>query len=135
MKALATCALRLNSFYRFVWIFKVLSIAQNRLQDAVSVGRACEELSALKSLDLSGNQFKILPEGSFVHLRSLQMLNLAGNGIESVSPRSFTHLPALRRVDLTQNQLRNFPKLLFDSSPLLEEIRSVSQQPHNIHVP
>jgi len=116
------------SIYVTIYIYdltypQVLSISKNRLEDAVSVGRACEELLSLKSLDLSQNSFKTLPEGSFVNLKTLQMLNLGSNSIQTVNPRSFTHLPALRKVDLSGNELRNFPKMFFDSSPLLEELR------------
>ncbi|CAG7818127.1 unnamed protein product [Allacma fusca] len=102
---------------------EVLSIASNNLDDSVAVGRACEELTSLKSLDISKNKFKILPEGSFVNLRTLQMLNLASNKIMQVNARSFTHLPALRKVDMSDNLIRNLPANFFDAAPLLEELR------------
>ena len=67
-------------------------------------------LTALTSLDLSGNRLTELPEW-LGNLTALTSLDLSGNGLTSL-PEWLGNLTALTRLDLSGNQLTELPEWL-----------------------
>ena len=70
-------------------------------------------LSSLKKLNLSWNEFTSLPEW-ISELHSLEELNLWGNKLESL-PESINELPSLKVLTLNYNKFNEkLPKFLKD---------------------
>ena len=62
-------------------------------------------LTALTTLDLSGNDIEALTAGLFTDLTDLTTLDLSGNDIEALADSRFSTLTALTSLDLSANQL------------------------------
>lgn len=77
----------------------------------------------LRSLDLSHNEIRSVPEGSGITgLRRLQNLYLQHNQIAEISPDAFSGLASLRVLNLSSNKLDLLPEGLFASARELREI-------------
>ncbi|KAM5171960.1 uncharacterized protein ACMZJ9_004790 [Mantella aurantiaca] len=63
-----------------------------------------QNCSNLKFLDISNNQFVLVPPSSFDHLTSLEQLTLASNKL-SVLPSDLSQIASLERLDLSYNHL------------------------------
>ena len=88
-----------------------LSVFQRRL-DAES--RRFFGLTALTSLDLSGNQLGTLPENLFNGLTALRILRLGNNQLSTVDENLFEGLTSLEDLSLYANRLSTLPENLFD---------------------
>ncbi|KAK2168509.1 hypothetical protein LSH36_16g04019 [Paralvinella palmiformis] len=62
------------------------------------------DLDALQSIDVSGNQLKMLPGGWLGAKENLQLLNVSHNMITSIHPEAFAGL-SLQQLDLSHNWL------------------------------
>ena len=66
------------------------------------------ELTALRHLDASNNEFGALPPEMTVSLTLLEHLDLSHNAIVELPP-NFGQLHRLRRLDLSHNDIAEFP--------------------------
>lgn len=80
------------------------------------------ELSCLKSLDLSYNKIKSLPDGVFADLVNLEELFLKGNHLSQVSQATFAGLVQLRTLDLSQNSLESLDPSTFEHLTNIEQV-------------
>eukprot|EP01137_Pigoraptor_chileana_P017959 Opistho-2@76745 len=77
-----------------------------------------DQLTALESLDLSGNLLASLPAGIFDKQTGMKRLNLAHNQLTSLSPGIFDNLKKLNFLDISYNNLTSLPLGVFDSQDL-----------------
>lgn len=82
-----------------------------------------EELSHLKTLDLSQNKLTELPDGVFWSLSSLQNLDLSGNQIVHISQKSFVGLEHVERLYLYSNLIESIHPTAFDGLEELLELK------------
>ena len=66
---------------------------------------AFSNLTKLKSLLISGNEFSVLRSGTFLGLFDLQDVKLGDNNISRIDPGSFNGLENLKRLWLNDNRL------------------------------
>ena len=74
-----------------------------------------DNLNALTTLELGGNQLSSLPEGLFDNLNTLTGLGLLGNQLSSLPEGIFDNLNALTTLALSGNQLSSLPEGIFDN--------------------
>ncbi|XP_064596143.1 toll-like receptor Tollo [Liolophura sinensis] len=65
-----------------------------------------QDLNNLKSLDLSYNNFSVLPSKLFPYLKNLQVLDISHNKITEIHPDSLSNLKGPTTVRLTGNHLK-----------------------------
>ncbi|XP_039951454.1 protein artichoke-like [Bactrocera tryoni] len=87
-----------------------------------------QKLVALRQLDLSGNNMKILDENVFATLTNLNFLNLSHNGIVELLPNQFAKLGQLIILDLSYNSLTYLMPKLFEQTPLLWQLKLKGNQ-------
>lgn len=81
---------------------------------------AFEGFRALKSLNLSRNNFVQIENGLFEDLETLQNLDLSRNQISILNNGSFFNLNELRYLNLAHNQIETFPADVFREIGTLE---------------
>lgn len=103
---------------------KFLGLDNNKLAEF----RSSAMLTSLVSLDLSGNNLRLLDVDSFSRLKNIETISLTDNSIERIVPGVFD-LPSLETLNLIGNNIKecsnktfaNFPQLAtlwFDSNNL-----------------
>ncbi|XP_049302844.1 protein toll-like [Bactrocera dorsalis] len=79
--------------------------------------------SALRLLDLAGNNMKILDANIFKALRYLNCLNLSRNAIRELPESLFSYQSQLLILDLSHNLLTYLTPHLFDHTPWLWQLK------------
>uniref|UniRef100_A0A915K0Y0 Uncharacterized protein n=1 Tax=Romanomermis culicivorax TaxID=13658 RepID=A0A915K0Y0_ROMCU len=79
-------------------------------------------LATLRSLDLSGNNIRVLPDKAFSTLKALTNLILNFNYITNLDDDTFDGLNQLNKLDLRVNLLSNISKDTFSKMPNLKEL-------------
>ncbi|XP_049313700.1 protein toll-like [Bactrocera dorsalis] len=87
--------------------------------------------TALRQLDLAGNNIKMLGANIFASLRHLNFLNLSRNEIRELPEGLFEYQPQLLILDLSHNLLKYLPPHLFDDTPWLWQLKLGSNQLHH----
>lgn len=82
---------------------EVLNISANAIESLNAL--SFEKLSALKSLDLTGNILSVIDDKVLNPLVSLQHLNLSKNRLEILNEASFSSLLHLQQLDVSWNRL------------------------------
>ncbi|KAK1154979.1 toll-like receptor 5 [Acipenser oxyrinchus oxyrinchus] len=85
--------------FRQLSLLRVLNLGSNRLSAVPDL----QDLSSLRSLDLSGNSLRTLPRSVFRGLGSLEFLSLTDNCLSTLPPSLLPSLPALRGLGLGGN--------------------------------
>ena len=84
-----------------------LSLSNCSIRDVTRADLA--SLQQVRSLDLSRNNLRSLPEDVFSQCCSqLQFLNIAHNRLRSISPHLFRNLHSLTNLDVSFNQIQTF---------------------------
>ena len=95
-------------------------------------------LSALSGLDLGGvfaaGSGASFPAGAFDDLRALRTLDLSGNELGAVAPGAFANLASLETLDLADNRLARLPGGVFDALVSLETL-DLGANPHLTDLP
>ncbi|MFQ6628088.1 hypothetical protein Gotur_006859 [Gossypium turneri] len=110
---------------------KTLSLRYNLLEGKLIHTQELNNLTNLKSLDLSGNKIESISNKEWNNLTNLKYLDLSYNNIESISNQGFqwlSRLTKLETLNLSGNSLKN--SILFDMRNLssLKTLRLSSNQ-------
>lgn len=77
----------------------------------------------LETLDISHNQFVLLPASGFGTLKRLRLLKINNNAISMLADKALDGLRALQIIDLSSNKIVALPSELFkDPAGLIQEI-------------
>lgn len=95
----------INSYFSPLNKIQTIMLASNNLlEKSVKLG-AFQNLNTLEVLDMSSNNFSVIPNKFFIGLYSLRSLCLYGNFITEFSTGKFSGLPHLRSLNLSYNRL------------------------------
>ncbi|CAG5109076.1 Similar to Igfals: Insulin-like growth factor-binding protein complex acid labile subunit (Mus musculus) [Cotesia congregata] len=99
-----------------------LSLRDNEIERVDE--RAFVGLTALEYLDISDNRLVLLPDDTLTHLASsLQTLNLSGNQLKILGGRWFETLGRLRELDVSRNGLTKAASGVLEPLPGLSVLR------------
>lgn len=99
-----------------------LNMSRNKLQrvEALSFGNYIGRCARrLRFLDLSFNNFMILPQFSFEALKNLTHLNISTNGVREIADQVFFGMYSLEMLDISGNLLTTLPPELFKENKRL----------------
>ena len=85
-----------------------LNLARNRLGEAISIenyGKSLfRSLQTVEILDISDNEIKVIPKGSFIFNKHLKILDLSQNKLESID-FGIDDLISLEHLDISDNEI------------------------------
>lgn len=84
---------------------------------ACRLALSLERMAALECVDISGNNFTVLPD-SLATLPKLKRLNVSGNALQAL-PVDLTKVATLEHLDASDNPLGEFPAAWIASWPRL----------------
>ncbi|XP_049302862.1 leucine-rich repeat-containing protein 15-like [Bactrocera dorsalis] len=90
-----------------------------------------KNLTALRQLDLAGNNMRMLGANNFAGLTQLNCLNLSRNEIRELPESLFEYQPQLLVLDLSHNLLEYLPPHIFDHTPWLWQLILGGNQLHD----
>ncbi|XP_049310145.1 LOW QUALITY PROTEIN: uncharacterized protein LOC125777905 [Bactrocera dorsalis] len=90
-----------------------------------------KNFTALKHLDLAGNNMRMLDANIFAELTQLNSLNLSRNEIQELPEGMFAYQPQLLILDLSHNSLKYLSPHLFDQTPWLWQLKLGGNQLHD----
>lgn len=90
-----------------------------------------QHLTALRQLDLAGNNMKMLDADIFATLTQLNCLNLSRNAIRELPANILVNQSKLLILDLSHNLLTYLTPQIFDQTPLLWELKLVGNYLHD----
>jgi Leucine-rich repeat (LRR) protein len=100
---------------------QMLSLSENRLSAVPS--RMFNGLNnTLHCLDLSFNEISLLNAGVFDGLQRLRTLNLAGNNLRILHRLCFNELISLQQLDLSENNISSLDNCVFDELNNLQRL-------------
>ena len=76
----------------------------------------------LETLNLNGNNIRLLNPSTFMYLPNLKTLLMSGNQIKTIKQGAFARLKKLQLLDMQQNSIVHFPIDMFDTLPALEDL-------------
>lgn len=79
-------------------------------------------LTALKTVNLSGSNIDWLDKNAFDHSKNIQEIYLDRNQLTELEQNTFAHLENLITLDLSQNQISSLPGGLFSNNTMLKTL-------------
>ncbi|XP_049302858.1 leucine-rich repeat-containing protein 15-like [Bactrocera dorsalis] len=90
-----------------------------------------EKFTALRQLDLAGNNMEMLGANIFAELTKLNCLNLSRNEVRELPEGLFEYQPQLLILDLSDNLLTYLTPHIFDHTPWLWQLKLGGNQLHD----
>ncbi|XP_050321358.1 protein toll-like [Bactrocera neohumeralis] len=90
-----------------------------------------KNFTALRQLDLAGNNMRMLDANIFAALKQLNCLNLSRNEIRELPESLFANQRQLLILDLSHNSLTHLPSHLFNHTPWLWQLKLGGNQLHD----
>ncbi|XP_075435555.1 toll-like receptor 4 isoform X2 [Ascaphus truei] len=122
------CHFLIHCSFCGLYSLKQLSVSGNTF-DSNILSAVFQNLTQLRSLDLSDCGLEDLPTGIFSGLELLQELKLSGNRLLELQPSVLTPLSALTHLDLSGNQFQSLPEETARALPLSLAKLDLSQNP------